>query len=135
MGGFALTGAGYFVSYRDPNLTETNKVYEKVVDYVRDFEADESEMTKYILGTFGDMDAPLNPAAKGKRSLEYYFMGVDEEYLLKNRTKMLSAQKEDIRALEPIIKAVVDSDYLCVIGNGDKITAEQDIFDKVTNLV
>ena len=134
-GGFALSGAGFFVSYRDPNMSETNKVYEKVVDFVRDFEADDSEMTKYILGTFGDMDAPLNPAAKGKRSLEYYLMGVSEDFLLKNRGKMLAAQKEDIRALEPIIKAVVDADYLCVIGSGDKITAEKDMFDKVINLV
>ena len=135
MGGFGITGTGYFVSYRDPNLSETNKVYEKMVDFVREFEADDSEMTKYILGTFGDMDAPLNPSAKGKRSLEYYFMGIDEAFLLNNREKMLAANPEDIRALEPIVKAVIDADYVCVIGNGDKITAEQDIFDKVINLV
>jgi hypothetical protein len=48
---------------------------------------------------------------------------------------MLAANPEDIRILEPIVKAVIDADYVCVSGNGYKITAELDIFDKVMNLV
>ena len=135
MSGYTVNGTGYFVSYRDPNVSNTNEVFEKAVDYVRNFEADEAEMTRYILGTFGDMDTPLNPSAKGTRSFDFYLRGVTEEYLLEDRLKALNTHQEDIRALAPIIEAIMQDDYLCVVGNGDKITAEQELFDEVTNLL
>ena len=133
--GYTINGVGYFVSYRDPNVAVTNKVFEDAVEYVRSFDADEEAMTKYILGTFGEIDTPMNPSAKGSRSLDCYLRGVDEKRLTDNRLAMLNTYKEDIRALTPIIEAIINAEYLCVIGNSDKITSEQDIFDKVVNLV
>lgn len=133
--GYTINGVGYFVSYRDPNVAATNKVYEKAVDFVKNFDGDDEDMTRYILGTFGEIDAPMNPAAKGNRSLDCYLRGVDEARLTDNRFKMLNTYQKDIRALAPIIEAIISEDYLCVIGNSDKITSEQEIFDKVVNLV
>lgn len=135
MSGCTVNGVGYFVSYRDPNVSATNKVFENAVDYVRNFDADEDEMTRYILGTFGEMDIPLTPSAKGTRSFDFFLRGVTEEYLKEDRMKALNTHQEDIRALAPIIEAVIQDDYLCVIGNGDRITSEQSLFDKVTNLL
>ena len=34
------SGEGYFVSYRDPNLKETDQVFEGVADYLEQFDAD-----------------------------------------------------------------------------------------------
>ena len=51
MSGFKRSGESYFVSYRDPHLKRTLDVYEGIPAYVRDFQADEREMTKYIIGT------------------------------------------------------------------------------------
>ena len=61
MSSFLRTGDSYFVSYRDPNLAKTNAVYEKIPEYVASFDPDERDMTKYIIGTFGALDTPLNP--------------------------------------------------------------------------
>lgn len=133
--GYTINGVGYFVSYRDPNVVATNKVFENAVEFVKNFDADEDDMTRYILGTFGEIDAPMNPAAKGNRSLDCYLRNVDEKYLTNNRIKMLNTYSEDIRALAPIIKAVIDEDYLCVIGNSDKISSEENIFDRTVNLI
>ncbi len=133
--GYTINGVGYFVSYRDPNVAATNKVFENAVEFVKNFDVDEDDMTRYILGTFGEIDAPMNPAAKGNRSLDCYLRGVDENYLTNNRLKMLNTYSEDIRALEPIIKAIIDEDYLCVVGNSDKITSEENIFDRTVNLI
>lgn len=41
-----------------------------------DFKADEREMTKYIIGTISDMDTPMNPSAKGARSMTAYLQGL-----------------------------------------------------------
>ena len=46
---FPNSGEGYFVSYRDPKLAETNETYKNVAEYLRKYEADEREMTKNII--------------------------------------------------------------------------------------
>ena len=58
MSGFGRSGEGYLVSYRDPNLRETNAVYEGVTDYLRNFQAYERDMTKFVIGTISDLDTP-----------------------------------------------------------------------------
>ena len=50
MCGFASTGNAYFTSYRDPNLKETFDVYEGAAEYLENFDANERDMTKYIIG-------------------------------------------------------------------------------------
>src|SRR3712207_8211719 len=45
-----------FSSYRDPNLKETINTFDKVPEYLCKFNADEREMTNYIIGTIGKLD-------------------------------------------------------------------------------
>ena len=40
MCGFVRNGNSYFVSYRDPNLSETNEVYKNLPEYIEGFDAD-----------------------------------------------------------------------------------------------
>ncbi len=134
MNGYTINGVGYMLSYRDPNISATNKIFEEAVDFIKNFDATEAEMTRYILGTFSEMDTPLTPSGKGIRSFDYYLRGVTEEYLKADRMKALNTYQEDIRELAPIIEAVIKDDYLCVIGNGEQITSESEHFDKVVNL-
>ena len=61
MSGFGKNGDTYFASYRDPKLRATNEIYEKIPEYLKEFDADERDMTKYIIGTISEMDTPLNP--------------------------------------------------------------------------
>ena len=58
---FNRIGEGYLISYRDPNLEKTIDVYEKVTEYLRNFEADDRDMNKYIIGTISNIDRPMNP--------------------------------------------------------------------------
>ncbi len=61
-GVFSLNGDTYFVSYRDPNLEKKMMFLHISADYIRAFDADERDMTKYIIGTISEMDTPLTPA-------------------------------------------------------------------------
>lgn len=134
MSGFNRTGEAYFVSYRDPNLAATNEVYEKIPDYLADFDVDERDMTKYIIGTISEMDAPLNPSAKGNRDLWAYMSGITEDLLQKERDQVLDASPEDIRALKGLVEAVLASGNLCVIGNEAKVKAAGELFSEVKSL-
>ena len=134
MSGFGRSGEGYLVSYRDPNIKETNAVYEGIPAYLEQFDPDERDMTKYIIGTISNLDAPLTPSVRGSRELSAYLSGVTEEMLQKERNQVLDAQKEDIRALADLIRAILDTGSLCVVGNEDKIEANRGMFGRVENL-
>ena len=134
MSGFAINGDTYFCTYRDPNLRKSNEVFEGIPDYIRQFDADERDMTKYIIGTISGMDTPLNPSAKGTRSMMAYLTGITQEDIQRERDEVLKAGQEDIRALEPLISAVLSDDSLCVIGNETMLEKEEDLFLNLEDL-
>lgn len=134
MSGFGRTGDGYFASYRDPNLENTNKIFEHTTDYIEKFSADERDMTKYIIGTISEMDTPLNPYAKGNRSLTAYLTNLTYQDIQKERDQVLTAKEEDIRALKSHVKAVLKPNNICVIGGEEKIEEQKQLFKEVKNL-
>ena len=134
MNQFNRNGNMYFVSYRDPNLAGTIDVFEKTPEYIREFDADERDMTKYIIGTISELDTPLTPSQKGLRALSAYFMGITDEDLQRERTQIIQAKAEDIRALAEPVEAALAQGVLCVVGNEDAIEQERERFDRVQSL-
>lgn len=112
MNTFLRSGESYFVSYRDPNLSDTLDVYDKIPEYIKSFSPDERDMTKYIIGTFSALDTPMNPEAKGSRSLSAYLEGITYEQIQKERNEILNAQPEDIRRLADLVEAVLKKDSI-----------------------
>ena len=134
MSSFLRTGESYFVSYRDPNLGKTNEIYEKIPEFVKNFDPDERDMTKYIIGTFGSLDTPMNPEAKGSRSMSAYLQHITYEDIQKERDDILNATPEDIRKLADVIAAILEDDCFCVVGNENAIRAESGLFMSIKNL-
>ncbi len=134
MSGFGRSGEGYFVSYRDPEVSRTYEVYDKIVDYLKQFDVDERDMTKYVIGTISALDTPFTPADKGSRALSGYLSGVTNEMLQQERDEILKAQPKDIRALAGMIKAILDTGSLCTIGNEEKIESDHNLFGETKNL-
>ena len=132
MSNFNRIGEGYFVSYRDPNLSRTVEVYEGVVDYLENFTVSERDMTKYIIGTMSNIDQPMTPAIKGERSMNLYMNKVSADMIREERSQILDAGQEDIRALARVAKAVLKADQFCVIGSEEKIEENRDMFGTVT---
>lgn len=134
MASFLRSGESYFVSYRDPKLRETNEIYSRIPEYVRNFSPDDRDMTKYIIGTFSAIDTPLNPEAKGARSMTAYLEGISFEQIQRERDEILNASPEDIRALAPLIESILDFESICVIGNENTIKDESDMFENIEKL-
>ena len=134
MSGFYRNGDTYMVSYRDPNLAETNTIFEQAAEYVRRFDVSERDMVKFIIGTIGGMDTPMSPASKGVRSFGAYICHTEYAQLKKEREEVLNATKESIRALAPLIETAVSQDYLCVVGNNAKIRENEQMFEKIEPL-
>lgn len=135
MNTFLRSGESYFVSYRDPNLSDTLDVYDRIPEYIKNFSPDERDMTKYIIGTFSALDTPMNPEAKGSRSLSAYLEGITYEQIQKERNEILNARPEDIRRLADLVEAVLKKDSICVIGNENMIKESAGLFENVEKLI
>ena len=135
MNAFTPAGTGFFVSYRDPNLTKTVDVYEGAAEAVANFNEDERGMTKLIIGTVSDMDMPLTPSARGARSFNSYMSGITEEDLQRTRDEVLDCTPEDIRKCSEYISEMMADKKLVVVGNEKIIRENERLFGKLENLL
>lgn len=135
MSGFKRNGEGYFVSYRDPNLKNTLEIYQGIPAYIRGFQCDERNMTKYIIGTISAKDAPKTPQMKGAVSRTAYYTGTTQEMVQREREQILDATVEDIQALAPIVEAILSQNQICVVGSEEAIEREKDVFQEVKHLI
>ena len=134
MSGFGRDGDCYMVSYLDPKLAETNEVYDKLPEYLEQFDQDERSMDRYVIGAISEMDIPKNPAALGVRGLTAYLSGITREQLQKERDEVIDTDAKEIRALVPYAKAVLSNNCLCVVGNENKIKENSSLFTTVRSL-
>ncbi len=125
MCGFGKSGDCFFVSYRDPNLSKTIRVFEEAPQFVEGFSDDERAMTQAVIGTISEMDIPMNPAAKALRSMSVYLTNQTAEELQTERDQILDATAADVRALAGHLKAFLSDECLCVVGNAGKIEEEK----------
>lgn len=131
---FMPNGEAVFLTYRDPHLRRSNTVFEGIPEYLEGFEADDREMTKFVIGTMSSLDTPLTPAGKGSRSMSAYLADLSPEESQKTRDGVIDCTQEDIRALAPLIRRVLAEDCICVVGNEQKIEAEKDLFKETRTL-
>ena len=131
---FAKNGDGYFVSYRDPNLEKTIEVFEQAADYIQNVELDERDVTQFIIGAVSELDTPMTPATKGIYSLGGYLTGLSMDRVQKERDELLSVTAEEINGLSKYVRAFIGDECLCVVGNGDKIKKNKELFMNVEQL-
>ncbi|ERI94296.1 peptidase M16 inactive domain protein [Clostridiales bacterium oral taxon 876 str. F0540] len=131
---FQWGGNTVFSSYRDPNLKETLAAYDKAGEFAQNFDADEREMTKYIIGTISELDSPLTPSMKGIVSDEYYIRNITQAHVQKERDEILGTAIENIRSLGTLITDCMKQNYFCVLGSEDKIKTNKDLFGSILNV-
>ncbi len=135
MCGFGKSGDSYFVSYRDPHLKKTIETYEGAVEAIEKIHLEPRALDQYIIGAIGDMDTPMNPAAYGLFSMVSYRNHVTQELLDRERKQILNVTEEDIRGLAKYVKAIMEQDYLCVVGASSKIKKAEELFMSIENLM
>lgn len=128
-------GSIIFMSYRDPNLKQTLIAYDNVVEYLKNFDASDEEMTNYIIGTIGSMDLNLNPKAKGILSTMRFLRGVTKEDLDKEREEILSTSAQDIREYAVMIEKVLKQNIYTAAGDENIIKQNSDIFNEIRDVI
>jgi Zn-dependent M16 (insulinase) family peptidase len=105
------------VSYRDPNLRGTLKVYDGLPQYLRDLELDEDDVVKSIIGAIGALDAYQLPDAKGYSSMVRYLIGESDETRQRLRDEILGTTASDFSALAGALQKVSEQGHVVVLGS------------------
>lgn len=80
-----------FLSYRDPHLAETLKIFEDAEIFFSQNEISAEDMEKAIISTIGMLDRPLDPGGRGHAALMRNIAGITDEMRQKFRNEILSA--------------------------------------------
>lgn len=124
--GYACIGS-YF-SYRDPNFANTIECFKGVSEYLRNYDSDERELLKNIIGTFGKIGMPLSPNSKGIRALNMYMNASSADIVRERRNAIKNATIDDIRALADVFEQIENNASICAV------TSEQ-VFKKEKNIL
>ncbi len=131
---FSRNGDAYFVSYRDPHLERTIQVYEEAARYIAGCNLGEREVTQFIIGAVSEADTPMTPAIKGLYSLGCYMTGLTMDQLQKEREELLSVNLETLQGLSKQVAAFMKQNYICVVGNGNKLKEHENLFQSMEQL-
>lgn len=133
-GGFTFldrSGTFIFASYRDPNLKGTLDNYDATPGYLKEFDADEATITRYLIGTIAGIDYPRTPSQKGSSAVRYYFEKTTKEDLQKEREAVLSTTVQDIRDMEAMVTQILKQNVYCVYGNQELLMEHKDMFGEL----
>ena len=128
------TGSLTISSYRDPNLVNTLETYDNMYKFVEEIELSEMDLTNYIIGAIGSMDPALTPSAKGSIGVSRYISGISIEDVQKTKNQVIDTTVEDIKSMAPMLKELMDKNYICVLGNDKIIEENKEVFDNIENL-
>jgi presequence protease len=124
-GGFSTfdmtSGAFAYLSYRDPNLLASLDNYDSTPAFLRNLDLSESELTKTIIGTIGDMDAYMLPDAKGWTSMVRHLTHYTDDERQRIREEVLGASVTDFKRFAEILEQVAQKGEIVVLGSADAI--------------
>ncbi len=132
-GGFCvfdnLSGIFSYVSYRDPNLLATLKVYDQTSHFLRELDLSDSELTRAIIGTISDLDVYQLPDARGFAAMVRHLNGTSDEDRQRIRAEVLDTDIGDFRAFAEVLDKVRDEGRIVVLGSGSVLEAANSELD------
>lgn len=125
-----VTGLFSFLSYRDPHLVETLKVYDEAARFVLDNPLDRKELEKGIIGTIGALDRPMDPAGKGYTSMIRNFIGITDADRQEFRNRILSMTSKTLsRAATEFLVSSWGASAVSVYASPERLAEANEILD------
>ncbi|HAJ27573.1 MAG TPA: hypothetical protein DCG53_10080 [Syntrophus sp. (in: bacteria)] len=85
-----MVGVFSFLSYRDPHILRTLKVYDDAITALNQQNISQEDLDKAVIGTVGIMDRPMDPSNKGYTAMIRHLSGLTDAYRQTLRDEILS---------------------------------------------
>jgi len=128
---FPRFGISYVYSYRDPQLEKTLEAFDQAAEYIKNFEADPRDFTRFILGTINGTEPQRSPEEKGTTAFTNYIEGITYQDLQNERDEILSVTLDDIRNMSKMVADIMGKNCYCVYGNDAKLEESKQLFKKL----
>jgi len=129
-----FAGTLCFVSYRDPNLDNTLRVFDHVGQHLRDTALSHDDIEKSVIGAIGEMDSHMLPDAKGFTSMIRYLSGVTDAWRQEIRNNILETTSGDFRHFAEAARQVAEHGRAVVLGSPEAVDASKLEFTRTTLL-
>ncbi len=129
-----LTGNIAFISYRDPQVQKTYDAYNAIPQAIADLQLSENVLQQLITGTYGTLDPHQSTAIKGAAARNEYLNGITREFKEQRLQEALATTVDSMRAFAPAFAKMTSDAHRAIIGNREKIEADEGLFDKFTEL-
>lgn len=116
--GFAVRPSGVFsfYSYRDPCPSASLACFAKAGDALRAFCAGDEDLTRFIIGAYGEHDPLTNPRMRGAGSTLNLLRGIRPEDTDRIREELLSAKKSDLLRIADLLDTAMKTGTSAVAG-------------------
>lgn len=131
----SVEGVFTLTSYRDPNCKNTYDIYNKLCDFLTNFNPTNEEFIKYIIGAVGVIDAPTTPKENGGKAMADYLFGLTDDDRRNIKKEIVDATLDDIKKFIPVLKELIDQNIICTIGSKKKVEEDKDIFKTTLDLL
>ena len=133
MSSFKRYGYYSLVSFRDPNVTNTNKVFIDIPNFLKKLKLDVETTEKYIIGSIGVFDNPISIYENFQNNIAAYFNNQTDEEFNKRRNDILNMKPEDFNSLDEIFKDINNASACALISENkfDEAMKEYDIVWKI----
>lgn len=135
---FSISSDGKVIlaSIRDPNLKETLDTFKGAVNYLKNFNATDTEMTKYIIGAVKDfVNLKTNgPLIESALCDAMYLTQFSPQDLLQYEKEALSTTAEDIRNYGNMLNKILNENIYFIEGSCDKIQENKKLFNEIIDV-
>lgn len=126
-GGFGrfaeATGRFVYISYRDPNCINTLNIYDRTPAALSEAEISTEELLQAVIGSVGELDAPLSPDQKGFESFLQHLTGESTQDRQRWRTGILNTQAADFKDFAVHLAKLRETGTIAVFGAQQAIDA------------
>ena len=126
-GGFCAfdrrSGTLSYLSYRDPHIEQTLAAYDGSAAYLRELQLSEDEVTRYIIGVIGQLDAYELPDAQGYTALTRDLTGDEAGPRQQLRDEVLATSAADIRDFAAVLERAREAGSVVILGAEEAIAA------------
>ncbi|MBO7515071.1 MAG: insulinase family protein, partial [Lachnospiraceae bacterium] len=130
----SFSGMVEMATYRDPQLRASDEVFDQIPDYIESIDLSERDELKYIIGAISSFDNPLTALDKGNVAMGRMESDVNEEMWQRIRDQILATDSAQLRKAAPAIREALSKRYFCVIGNGEAIERDKDLFTSIEQM-
>ena len=116
-------GALAFYSYRDPSPGRSLDFYRESSNYLRALADSGEDITKFIIGAFGEYDMILTPRVASAIATADYLSGWCEQDEKKIRQGMLSTTAKDLHIAADIIDEALSDARLAIVGSAEHLSS------------